>query len=93
MTRARTPALRAESIDQQHSERLFSRWRHHGDRRAREELIRRFMPLARRLAARYRAPDQTFEDLAQVAMVGLIEAVDRFDPDGGAPFLSFALTS
>lgn len=70
---------------------LFRRWREHGDRRAREELIARFMPLARRLASRYRNPHETFEDLVQVAALGLIGAVDRFDPGRGAAFSSFAV--
>lgn len=50
-----------------------------------------FMPLARRLAARYRGPHEPFEDLVQVAVLGLIGAVDRFDPDRGAPFVGFAV--
>src|SRR5665213_226368 len=71
--------------------RLFVRWREHGDRRAREELIERFMPLARKLASRYRNPHEPFDDLVQVAVIGLIGAVDRFDPERGAAFSSFAV--
>ncbi len=70
---------------------LFVRWREHGDRRAREELIARFMPLARKLASRYRNPHEPFDDLVQVAVIGLIGAVDRFDPERGAAFSSFAV--
>ena len=49
------------------------------DRPAREELIRRHLPLAERLATRYRNPHEPLEDLVQVARLALIGAVDRFD--------------
>jgi RNA polymerase sigma-B factor len=58
---------------------------------AREELVERFMPLARRLAGRYGGPQEPLEDLVQVAAVGLLAAIDRFDPDRGVAFPSFAI--
>jgi RNA polymerase sigma-B factor len=58
---------------------------------AREELTRRFLPLARKLAARYRSANEPFEDLVQVASLGLLRAIDRFDPDRGVPFMSYAI--
>ena len=70
---------------------LFRRWHEHGDRRAREQLIANFMPLARKLALRYRNPHEPFDDLVQVAVIGLIGAVDRFDPERGVAFSSFAV--
>lgn len=57
---------------------------------AREELIRRHLPLARGLAARYRNPNEPLEDIVQVASIGLVKAVDRFDSDRGTSFSSFA---
>jgi RNA polymerase sigma-B factor len=66
-------------------------WREQGDQRAREELIARFLPMARRLAARYSGRRQPLDDLVQIASVGLVKAVDRFDPGRGAPFASFAV--
>src|ERR1700749_4360410 len=57
---------------------------------AREELLRRHLPLARRLAARYHNPHEPFEDLAQVANVGLLNALDRYDPERGVPFGAYA---
>jgi RNA polymerase sigma-B factor len=69
---------------------LFRQWRK-GDERAREELLRRVMPLARSLARRYDRGSEPFEDLLQVAHVGLLKALDRFDPDLGYPFSSFAV--
>ncbi len=70
---------------------LAARWQRDGDRRAREELFEQFRPLARRLAARYTNPHEPLEDLVQVAYVGLLGAVDRFDPQRGARFSSFAI--
>jgi RNA polymerase sigma-B factor len=61
-----------------------------GRRAARDELVRRNLPLARRLAARYRNPHEPYDDLVQVASLGLLKAVDRFDPEFGRPFSSFA---
>jgi len=57
---------------------------------AREELMRRHLPLARRLAARYHNPHEPFEDLVQVANLGLLNAIDRYDPERGVPFGAFA---
>ncbi|MBO0768120.1 MAG: SigB/SigF/SigG family RNA polymerase sigma factor [Solirubrobacterales bacterium] len=70
---------------------LFASWRRDGDPSARAELIRRHMPLARRLAARYVRAGEQIDDLIQVASVGLINAVERFDPEHGAAFSSFAV--
>jgi len=61
-----------------------------GDLRAREELVRRFLPLARDLALRYTHTDEPLDDLLQVANLGLLKAIDRFDPDRGTKFTSFA---
>jgi RNA polymerase sigma-B factor len=61
-----------------------------GDLRAREELVERFLPLARDLALRYVYTDEHFDDLMQVASLGLIKAVDRFEPDRGTRFTSYA---
>jgi RNA polymerase sigma-B factor len=57
---------------------------------ARDELVRRYLPLARRLAARYQNPHEPFDDLVQVANLGLLHAVDRFDPERGVPFGAYA---
>jgi len=73
------------------ADELFVRWQQHGDRAAREALVRRFMPLARSLARRYDRSSEPFEDLLQVASLGLLKAMDRFDPARGHPFPSFAI--
>jgi RNA polymerase sigma-B factor len=56
----------------------------------REELVRRNMAFAKRLALRYRGASESFDDLLQVANLGLLNAVDRFDPERGIPFTAFA---
>jgi RNA polymerase sigma-B factor len=62
-----------------------------GDRRARELMVERYLPLARSLARRYRHGPEPVEDLIQVAAVGLVKAVDRWDPNRGYAFASFAV--
>jgi RNA polymerase sigma-B factor len=60
------------------------------DEAAREELVRRFMPFARSLAMRYAGGVEPTEDLIQVASLGLVSALERFDPARGVPFAAFA---
>jgi RNA polymerase sigma-B factor len=84
-----TPSgLPADSTD---SPELFRRWARQRDRQARDELIERFLPLARKLARRYVPSSEPYEDLVQVASLGLVKAVERFDPDRGFAFTSFAV--
>jgi RNA polymerase sigma-B factor len=70
---------------------LFSRWRQEGDASARESLFRRFTPMARSLARRYSNGAEPFDDLCQVAQLGLLRALSRYDPDRGVPFQAFAV--
>lgn len=69
---------------------LLTLYRRTGDQRARERAIEWYMPLARRLAARYHRRQVPFEDLVQVASLGLVKAVERYDPSRGTRFSSFA---
>src|SRR5690242_20895015 len=69
---------------------LFTR-SHGGDADAREQLVAEFTPLARSLARRYNNTSEPYEDLCQVAQVGLVKAVDRYDPGRGLPFQAFAI--
>jgi RNA polymerase sigma-B factor len=59
--------------------------------RLREQIIYRCIPVARREAGRYRHAGESMDDLVQVATIGLIHAVDRFDPSRGVPFRHFAV--
>jgi RNA polymerase sigma-B factor len=72
------------------NEELLRRQRSQPDPLIREELVRRFEPLARSLARRYHARGEPIDDLLQVANVGLLKAIDRFDPDRGFAFTSYA---
>jgi RNA polymerase sigma-B factor len=62
-----------------------------GDTRAREQLAERYLPLARRLARRYQRSEEPLEDLVQVASLGLLKAIDRFDTGRDVAFSSFAV--
>lgn len=69
---------------------LFARMRAE-DPLARDMLIERYLPLARRLARRYQHTDEPIEDLIQVASIGLLKAVDRFDCSREVMFSSYAV--
>jgi RNA polymerase sigma-B factor len=81
------PTQRSATTEQ----RLLERYRE-VDLRAREGLAQAFMPLARSLAGRYRHTGQSQEYLEQVAHLGLLKAIDRYDPDLG-PFTRYAVPS
>jgi RNA polymerase sigma-B factor len=57
----------------------------------REELVRRFLPLARKVARRYLGTTEPLDDLVQVAHLGLIGAIERFEPGRGTSFPAFAI--
>src|SRR5437764_4286714 len=89
-----TPLDREQSAldrSRTNNKQLFVRWQQDGDQRAREELVDRFLPLARNLARRYAGAREPFDDLLQVASLGLGEAIGRFYVDRGAAFSSFAV--
>lgn len=90
MSATSAPRLRRSAGDAAPVEALIARWRRSGDPSWRERAVCRGMPFARRLATKYRNPHEPLEDLVQVANVGLVKAVDRFDPDRGARFTTFA---
>lgn len=73
------------------SSSLLRAYHETGDAAAREGLVALYMPLVRSLAARYRHCGETLEDLVQVGSIGLIEAIDRFDPERGRDLAGFAI--
>jgi RNA polymerase sigma-B factor len=70
---------------------LHRRWARDHDPAAREALVERYQGLARSLATRYAPGSETIDDLVQVANIGLLGALDRFDPERGLAFRSFAV--
>ena len=70
---------------------LLRRWHVDGDRAARAELVERMLPLARSLARRYAGKGEPLEDLEQVASLGLLKAIDRFDVSRDVRFATFAV--
>jgi len=87
---APTIARHAEDARARMDRVLFAR-RDAGDRRARDELIKRFLPLARSVARRYEHSGEPLEDLVQVASLGLVKAIDRYDSAHGTAFSSYAV--
>ncbi|HKN93823.1 MAG TPA: SigB/SigF/SigG family RNA polymerase sigma factor [Thermoleophilaceae bacterium] len=80
----RLVAKRAEQV-------LFRRYQRDGDLHARRDLVERYLPLARSLARRYDGRGESLDDLVQVASVGLVKAIDRFDADRDLSFSSYAV--
>jgi RNA polymerase sigma-B factor len=70
---------------------LFRAYLEEGDLGARERLVERFLPLARQLARRYGSAGESMDDLIQVASLGLVKAIDRYELDRGTAFSSFAV--
>jgi RNA polymerase sigma-B factor len=85
-SREETPEERRRRDDE-----LLLRYHRDRDLDAREELVLRFVPLARQLAGRYRGAGESLEDLVQVACVGLLKAVDRYEPERGSSFTRYAV--
>jgi RNA polymerase sigma-B factor len=86
------PGGRAASPGRAREEReLFARYRETRERADRDVLFDRFLPLARQLARRYQRSTEPFDDLFQVACLGLVKAIDRFDTTRGTAFSSYAV--
>ncbi len=79
-----------DDIERAHLRRRFEDLRDTGDRRIRDELIEAHLRLAEHLARRFSNRGVPLEDLVQVASLGLVKAVERFDPDRGLEFSTFA---
>ncbi len=76
--------------DKARTRRLLIRYHKHGDQKAREQAIQEQLPLVEFLARKFAGRGEPVEDLVQVASVGLIKAVDRFDVDRNIEFSTYA---
>jgi RNA polymerase sigma-B factor len=85
--RAKNPGTETSSGDPERSDELFARL---PDPAARDELAALYQPLAEYLARRFYGRGEPLEDLIQVASIGLIKAIDRFDPERGVKFSTYA---
>ena len=81
------------SLAQHQVDELFVRWQRDGDESARERLVQHFLPLAYKLARRYRGAHEPINDLRQVAALGLLKAINGFDASRGYKFASYAVPS
>jgi RNA polymerase sigma-B factor len=73
------------------ADRLLRRFAEQREPEIRRQLVERYLPLARYAASRYAKGPEPLDDLVQVACIGLLKALDRYDPNNGAAFSSFAL--
>ena len=93
MNQTREPTVRSRrsARDRRRETLLFRRYCTTRDPSLREELVRTYLPLARTIARRYESRRVPVEDLVQVAAIGLMKAIDRYDPSRGIAFSSYAV--
>src|SRR4051794_30332637 len=87
----RAPKRASRAARDRADNRLFERFAATRDSVDRDAIVERFLPLARQLAASYRRPLEPFDDVFQSACYGLVKAVDRFEPERGRAFTSYAV--
>ena len=85
------PRRRSAGASREHVHSLIREYREDGNLRARDRLIQQYMPLVKSLARRHCMRGEQYEDLVQVGCIGLIKAVDRFDPQRRVEFGAFAI--
>jgi RNA polymerase sigma-B factor len=90
MSRVASGPVDGEARGRPSESELWRRVAGQRDQRARAELVDLYMPLARRMARRYSGVSEPYDDLLQVASLGLLNAIDRYDVARGIPFAGFA---
>lgn len=76
--------------DKERTRELFRLYKQEGDEEARQQLVVNHLNLVRFIAGKFKNRGEPFDDLMQVGTIGLIKAIDRFDPDRGLEFTTFA---
>jgi RNA polymerase sigma-32 factor len=84
-------AMKAELLDAETEVRLARAWRDQRDERALHRLITAYMRLAISMASKFRRYGAPMNDLIQEASLGLMKAADKFDPDRGVRFSTYAV--
>lgn len=84
-TRSSKPAW-----DKKRTHELFRKYKQNGDMDAREQIVMSHMNLVRFLANKFKNRGEPIDDLMQVGYLGLLKAIDRFDPERGLEFTTFA---
>ena len=87
---ARRASSGREAWDKDRTRELFRRFKQEGDAEARDQLIVSHLNLVRFLASKFKNRGESLEDLVQVGTIGLIKAIDRFDPERGLEFTTYA---
>ena len=87
---ARRASSGREAWDKDRTRELFRRFKQEGDADARDQLIVSHLNLVRFLASKFKNRGESLEDLIQVGTIGLIKAIDRFDPERGLEFTTYA---
>ncbi|MBM6775320.1 SigB/SigF/SigG family RNA polymerase sigma factor [Olsenella profusa] len=86
----RRPRSGRAAWDKERTRELFRLYKEKGDAQAREQLIVSHLNLVRFLASKFKNRGESLDDLVQVGTIGLIKAIDRFDPDRGLEFTTYA---
>lgn len=84
-------AMKAELLDAETELALAYAWRDHRDEKALHRLITAYMRLAISMAAKFKRYGAPMNDLIQEASLGLMKAADKFDPDRGVRFSTYAV--
>jgi RNA polymerase sigma-B factor len=82
--------VRGDAKESRSDEEIAELFRSLPDPGAREELAKEFLPLAEYFARRFSGRGEPVDDLTQTASLGLLNAIDRFDPERGVPFSTYA---
>jgi RNA polymerase sigma-B factor len=86
------PAARGDrEVRETATSRLLLAYREHGDIRSRDRLVQLYLPLIETLARRYRSPGAEFDDLVQAGSIGLLNAIERYDPRRSDEFAAYAV--